>query len=264
MLRQLLRISLLASLGAFVVGTALLGFAASRQQDVVGTLASSIGGAVFTLGLVGLLYEWAFRGSVTRDVLEAVQLSQTLAASHIIEVADEESLQWGDALLDGADFELLLVDPTAWMQREWIRVLEAGQRRTISILLYLPDPDSSSFGELADTLGIQPEEFRQTIGRVVKQAENSWNLAKNDQPRLRKGSTIDVKLYTGFPSQALIRVDNRLVVVVHAALGRTPGTAAYRFDVTDADSFPARWFLGHLRHLRDVGFPSSYKDEVRD
>jgi hypothetical protein len=264
-MKNVLTRTVIISLILVGLGFAGLAYVSARSIDFASALLSNLASAVLTIGVVALVYEWFMRRAITADLLDLVGLKQNLSDAGIQEVTEEARLDWGEVLTGGSDFELLLVDPTAWYEREWSYILSAGRQRAIHLQLYLPDPDAHELEALAISLALQPDEFRQTVKRVARQVEDGWKTARAADEPIKTGSSIQISLYMGFPTHALLRADDEVVLLLYASLGRQPGTqaTALRFRRTTDGKFPAAWFDAQFRMFRDANFPAVYADEVR-
>jgi len=242
-------------------GVALWLYSTWRSIDPLDTVAVNFAAVFLSIGAVTLVYDIFLRGQFASDLLDLVQLKHSLAEAGLEDISTETAVPWHEILDVATRFRFLLVDPSAWIERDWNVVLGAGRKREIHVHVYLPDPDGPLFDSLARHVGLDMATYKSTIDRAVQQVELSWKNARDTAPHLIQGSSVDVVLIRDFPAYSLAILDERAVLLLGGSLGRNPGEAAValRFRMRQKE-FPWTWLTDQVRVIEDRNYPAIYSN----
>jgi hypothetical protein len=144
-------------------GLVLFIYSSVRSLNAWDVLVTNFASVFLSIGAVTLVYDLFLKSRFAADLLDLVQLRQALVDAGLEEVTPETSLHWNDLLEGTSRFQFLLLDPSAWIERDWNIVLAEGRKREIRVNLYLPDPQSPVFDHLAGYLG--PGQIRVSVDR---------------------------------------------------------------------------------------------------
>jgi len=251
-----------ASLAVTLVAVILTYYAASRDPGVVTTTIQTVASALLAIGLVTLVYDLLIRQAFTRDVLDAVHISENLTNARVQRISNQLNLDWEAILAGCTNFSILLLDPSSWIEREWNHVLTAGRQRIVHVVAYLPKANTPGFGVLAEHLGFEHDEFEDRINNARSVCENMWNNAARGEPRLKKGSTLRIRLYDAVPGYGLVIADDHAVVTLPGSLDKSAGAGYVLVHFTGvAGSFPASWLSAQLGPLTEL--TDEYADDVK-
>lgn len=246
---------------AAVLGAGLLVVAAYVKTGVPALLLNNFGAVILSIGLITVIYEARMRSSFTSELLEIVDLRQSLLDAGVKQVCHESDIAWKEVLEPASSFSLILIDAGAWVERDWNHVLSAGRKRPIKVEAFLPDPEGPALQSLSEHLGLDPNDLKSSIERLRQLMEDGWKNAKSSENPLQPNCSIEITYHSQFPSYSLVMANEETIAILHGALGRTAGdeSVALRFGQGSAD-FPAKWFRDQVGRLRNRKLVPVYSD----
>lgn len=243
-----------------IVSLLVLILAARMKPGIPTTTFTNLAGVGLSLGIVSFVYEIFLRGSVMSETLAIVGVEENISRVGLKEVLDASDIDWTAFCNWGTAFSILLANPLNWVERDWIRFVDAASTRAVTITLYLPNPGSPHIQVLADRFGFSSQDFTQQISSAHRFIEAGWSTAR-DEGRLKRGSGIRVRLFDDLPGYSIAVSETKAIALIPRALGSEPGdhAVALRFEEKPA-SFPSDWFHGQLRRLQNL--PDSFANTV--
>ena len=235
---------------AAFVGILTLIVDAMFQTSPVTVAVAQIASTVLAIGLITVLYDAVLRQSFTQELLQLVRVASALRSAGVQDVNDELRLDWQSILDGGSSFHIVLIEPTAWLERGWHHILEAARSRKVTVDICVPRADGASGPAIAQQLKMSLDEYYARVKGAVESISDSWTHA---DPALYKGSSVNVYSFDGLPSHSLIVADERVVLLTHACFGKVPleGALAISFD-GQPRSYPTNWFISQAKQLADL------------
>jgi len=233
-----------------VLSLLLITLGVSLREGFWRTLVITVATAIFSIGGISFVYETYLRRTLTRDVLDLVQLEERLVDSGIQEVCKRSSVVWKEFFSHVQSLRLLPVDPIAWLGDEWVHVLDAPLRHASTVDVFLPNPDGTAIGEAASRLGRQPEDFGSEVKRILRRVESDCKNMRERHPSGR----FTILTYDGAPGYGLTVADDKAIISVPGLLS-VPAAAqiiAMRFARGD-DTMMETWINEQFISLPSTG-----------
>jgi len=212
---------LAGSIAIILVGVILFWIGTKGGQT--NALLTGLASALVSLGSVTLVAEVLLRNAYTFDLLEIVGLEQSVYETGLSELSDEPSFDWSwvsDA--SPTAIRVALIDPRAWIQRDWPKVVDQAALRGIDIEVYLPAPGSEAVTTASAVLGIESSEYEAQIEAAVSQLRSSWRLRRSGFDPLDRRSFLTITRVPSVLSHGLVQCGDRLAFLfpgMHGAGG---------------------------------------------
>jgi hypothetical protein len=237
------------ALATVAVSLGLIALGVSLQEGFAKTLLITVATAILAIGGISFLYETYLRRTLTQDVLQLVQLEESLADSGVRAISKRSTVDWRQFFSGAERIRLLPIDPVSWRADEWVHVADIALHRDPTIEIYLPNPTGVSLADVANRLGRGEDSFESEISRILRELEAE---CKALHARFRGRMTIYT--YDGTPSYGISVADDRFVVAV-PDLFKVPGAAqiiAMQFGRGE-DNLMKSWVSNQLDGLPDTG-----------
>jgi hypothetical protein len=241
-------------IGLVLVGISILVFVGAEKyllaypfwKEVLKALAM----ALLPIGAVALIYELQLRREVGSELLRLTGLQGSVAQNRVSNVGSTSDIDWTSTLSASSQFVLVLADPAAWVDLHWSRILSAATDRVVQVDVLFPNPDGASLTAIAGYHGLSGEALRGSILRAKQSIEDSWKQLALGANR-KKGSKIRIAYFDGMPAYNLVRIDGKIVMMLHACTKREPADNGFyvAFDGRH-DDYPLSWFRGELDKLK--------------
>jgi hypothetical protein len=241
----------------------MIAYASSKGADFVTSLIANLGSALMSIAVVGLLYEIFVRRSVTHEMYNIARLKQRLADVGVEDVSSEGSVDWRSLLAHAKDIQLVLVNDTGWIGRDWSAVLNAAADHAVTVRAYVPDHNSPGFPFLAQQLGVPQERLASIVDNMAATMESTWKSARDNDRGLAAGCRFDICPISDLAPYSLVKADQAWVMIAPACFGLPDhtNTIAIRFN-TEKEKYPGTWFHAQFRTLMDRDIPASFSDVV--
>ena len=109
--------------------------AARMEPGAWTTTLENVSGTALTLGVAGVAYELWLRETVTEETVALVGLEQQVTASGLRSLCPRSEHGWGDKLSSAEVLQILLMNPSGWVEREWHHVLTAARSGPAQVTL---------------------------------------------------------------------------------------------------------------------------------
>lgn len=121
--------SAITSLGSIIV----LIFTAQMSSGVPTTALANIFSVLLSLGIVGIVYDVFLRGSVLNETLEIVGIEESVANVGLHNIQQGSPPDWKLLCSGAQNIAILLTNPLAWVESEWIHVLQTANIRALDV-----------------------------------------------------------------------------------------------------------------------------------
>lgn len=189
-----------------VVGVAL--------DSAIGTVSASIGSTLITIGVLSVLYDAFLKEVLLEDVFDAMALQQNIRAIDLETVLRKDQVDLPAALEGASKIDSIPLDPIAWSQQDWPRILEQAAASRLPVRVFLPNHDSPHIDVLAHRLDVDISDLAHQIGQLPDRLGRSWDQKGAGQ----RGSTLDVLLYGGLPAIGVLRTQSHVLLEIPPAL----------------------------------------------
>jgi hypothetical protein len=243
----------LISIAGFVLG----GFVPSAWQTIVYSISSTL----LAIGLISFIYEIAMRRAIGRELLRLVGIERSIASTGLRRTVEASNIDWQAIIGNSHVFEIILIDPTNWVQSHWAKVMAAGKDHRIVVDIFLPNTEGETFPRIATYLGVSPEEFKISVNRAKTVIEESWKMADSTQA-LQIGSKISIRQFDGFPTYSIIKVDQLTVIILCSCTKRSLAENGFSLIFEgEKNDYPTNWFSLEIDSLKNNA--SVYENETR-
>lgn len=239
--------------GVALVGLLLVVGAARLHAGFLKPVAQDLAAAIFTSGLLGLLYEMLLRQSLVSEILEKVGLRDRLARAGLKDVSTDQ-LDWTSFFAGRTTLALLPLDPDVWLKQAWPRLIEVARTRKLTVNLYLPQTSGVDLAPLAARLGTHSNSLRLSVTNLQSSVKRTW---QSPNQQLVSGSALIIHTYKVVPFQATFRADDIALVVLPGAPNAefTQADVTLTFDL--AGGSPHRgWIREQFDGLGAVALPT--------
>lgn len=241
-----------ASLLVALVSVCLIAIGVSLGDGFLRVFLLSVASAGFSIGGIGLLYETYLRRTQTQDVLALVRIEQSLSAAGIVGIERKPKIPWSAVFQSARGVVMIPADPIAWLNDEWVHVVDSDLGRGATVDLYLPRPDGPNAGELARRIGRDPATIHTQLTELLAQVEREWGAYVAGRPNPKPA--LQIFTYDGVPGIGITRADRHCVLVVPGIFETNPAqnTFALLFRADD-DSLMQMWLKARIDTLTEVG-----------
>jgi hypothetical protein len=182
------------------------------------TIANQVASALFTIGGVAFLYEFAAKTAFASELMGLVELRDHVIASGFERVSAPNDVTWSEVLENSSFYELLVLDPnTRW---DWQTILQVARERQTTIRVFMLNPQSQHLPAASISLLTSVEALGSQLNNLARLIEDSWK-ADRDSGRLATGSTVAVMYFDAVPSCSAIVTDRHAILQLEGLLGRS-------------------------------------------
>lgn len=211
------------------------------------TALTAILGAVLGVGAVSIVYELALRRQFGSDLRRFLRMNTAMVRSGLSGVSTARQFDISSRF-DSIDELVCLGRSTRWLTASLPGLLRAAERRRISMLIALPNPDDQALMEsVAVGLGADPGDLANSIRVFSALAEAEWATA---EPSLQKGTRLRVVYTSEAPLYDAIRATGIDAILVSKPLNSAPGDDLLAITFEDGDpTFPSGWLQAAVEPL---------------
>jgi hypothetical protein len=215
-------------------------------QTIAGIICNALASTVISIGTITLLYELFMRRTLQREVLNLVGIEKSLSQNMLYRAGQAQEVPWGSLLDHFSECRALLLEPDVWLENQWHLISDSATEGAAKIILMLPNPDGDYIAALARLLQRDPGEYATSIRRASQSAEQRWGEVARSG-RLRRGSSIEVRLLDELPTHSVVMADHKFIVVMATPFGkRGPDPSMFFYFKGSVARYPNSWLAGQL------------------
>ncbi|MEX0990639.1 MAG: hypothetical protein WD206_10145 [Actinomycetota bacterium] len=196
-------------LAFFLAGVACAWVGEAWLEGVSSQTVSSVGTALFTLGLGTIAYEVWLRRSVTREMLAAHRLSIDLTRAGILEINSVRDVDWKDFVDSNAgDMTIVVPHARTWSAAHAQMVCELAATKNFKVTVCLLDPSAPK--EILELYGHRTREY-------LAEVEEQWRRGEaTARDRSGHALRIEVERLAAHTPHSFYRKGDVMWVVLHS------------------------------------------------
>lgn len=222
------------------------------------SLFQNVFGTLFSIGVVGILYEWYLRRSYADDLSTYLSLKTAIVTSGLQELAEDRFVDWREFTGRASTIQGQFREPQRWLLRNFEHILDSAKSRPVTATLGVPDPQSSVFAEMARSVGLETTIFEQRIQTTISELESMFDAAS---PELQSGTSISVVQYAEPIAFEIVLTEDSVAVMLTRSVKATSSDQRLAMVFRqEPNIYPSAWIRPQLDYLSQLK-PISYKEK---
>ncbi|MFH1372102.1 MAG: hypothetical protein ABII09_12570 [Planctomycetota bacterium] len=166
--RTLIVSIILVCLSIFIIflGVALRKPPGERLIDIIGTILEFLGGSLFVIASVSLIWDLFLKRDFLHEILEKSGISRDINLWGIEKITDSfhEDIDWKSLIQNSNKIDIFFAYGRTWRSTHEADLRQAAENKDVCFRVVLPDPDSQQLlSELARRFNLTTDEVKQRI-----------------------------------------------------------------------------------------------------
>ena len=183
-----------------------------RFIDIVGTTLECLGGGVFVLAAVSLIWDLFIRRDFLQEVLEKARISRDISFWGIEKITDSfhDEIDWKSLIQNSNKIDIFFAYGRTWRGAHEFDLRQAAENKDVRFRVVLPDPDNQQLlSELARRFILTPDEVKRRI-EEASTFFKTLNLKQNGE-----GAAIEIWYLPESPVFSFYRFDSTGILALY-------------------------------------------------
>jgi hypothetical protein len=137
-----------------------------RFIDIIGTALDYLGGGIFVVASVSLIWDLFMRRDFLQEILEKARISRDISIWGIEKITDSfhEDIDWKSLIQNSNKIDIFFAYGRTWRGTHEFDLKQAAENKDVRFRVVLPDPDNQQIlNELAHRFNLAPDEVKKRI-----------------------------------------------------------------------------------------------------
>jgi hypothetical protein len=183
-----------------------------RFIDIIGTALDYLGGGVFVIASVSLIWDLFIRRDFLQEILEKAKISTDINFWGIEKITDSfhEEIDWKSLIQNSNKIDIFFAYGRTWRGAHEIDLRQAAENKDVRFRVVLPDPDNHQIvSELARRFVLTPEEVK----RRIEEAATFFKTLNRKQNEA--GAAIEIWYLPESPVFSFYRFDSTTILALY-------------------------------------------------
>jgi hypothetical protein len=182
--------------------------------DVGGTILAAVGTTFLTVAILSIVYDAYLKDVLLGEIYSAMGVQDVVRAVDLEQIVRKDRLDLADFLQGATTITVVPLDPETWSHTDWRQVVDQAVRKSVRVVVLLPDHDSPHIDALAERLGIDHDQLIQQVSELPDKLAASWDVRGSALAH----STLEICLYGAISAVGVVATDNRILLEIPPAL----------------------------------------------